>query len=180
MNRNKKIKDIFYTFIQTWANKQEIYLKIGAASNINTNEFTFDFTPGDGGAAISCEMQMIQSGSGSIIIIPAEGSLVLVGYRDNANPYCLFVEIADDIYINAENTIVFNGGNNEGLVKVSELTEKLNNLEEDINDLKTVFSTWAPSPNDGGAALKTAAATWYASQLVKTLQSEIENTNVKH
>ena len=32
---------------------------------------------------------------------------------------------------------IFNGGANDGLVKVSELTDKINALENEINDLKT-------------------------------------------
>ncbi len=42
------------------------------------------------------------------------------------------------------------------------LTE-LNKLASDVNSLKTVFSAWIPVPNDGGAALKTAATTWFGS-----------------
>jgi len=179
MNRNKTIKDILNDFISMWSDKHEIYLKIGTASNIDN--YTFDFTPVDGGAVISCEMQMVQSGSGSFIIVPAANSVVLVGYTDNANPYCLYTSVATDIFINASNEIVFNGGENNGLVKVSELTEKLNNLEQDINELKTVFKTgWVPAAGDGGLALKTAAATWYASDLDETTQSELENEKVKH
>lgn len=34
-----------------------------------------------------------------------------------------------------------------------------------IQDLQTAFTTWTPVPNDGGAALKTAAATFLADPL---------------
>ena len=57
--------------------------------------------------------------------------------------------------------IRFHDGSNNGLVKVDDLVTKLNNLEHKVNDLVTVFSGWTPVANDGGAALKTAAATWF-------------------
>lgn len=40
---------------------------------------------------------------------------------------------------------------------------ELDKLKDDINSLKTVFSGWVTVPQDGGAALKTAAGTWYGS-----------------
>lgn len=43
---------------------------------------------------------------------------------------------------------------------------ELDKLKDDINSLKTVFSGWIVVPNDGGAALKTAATTWYGSPVV--------------
>lgn len=78
-------------------------------------------------------------------------------------------------------TMKLRGDQYAGLVKVAELTTKLNALESDLNALKTIFSTtWTPVPNDGGAALKAASATWYASTITQTIQGDIENTNVKH
>jgi hypothetical protein len=64
---------------------------------------------------------------------------------------------------------------NKGLLK------KINNLEDEINDLKTVFSaTWTPVPNDGGAALKAAAASWAAVPIVATTQGDISHDKIKH
>lgn len=45
--------------------------------------------------------------------------------------------------------IVLNGGTLGGLVKVGELTERLNLIEKDINSLKQKLSGWTPVPNDG-------------------------------
>lgn len=75
--------------------------------------------------------------------------------------------------------IVFNGGNLKGLVKLDALVQKLNAVENDINNLKTAFTTWVPVPTDGGAALKAASATWSAAQLTPTQAANIENTKIK-
>lgn len=73
-----------------------------------------------------------------------------------------------------------NGDAHGGLVKAEELASRLNALEQDINNLKLVFSTWAPVTQDGGAALKGAAATWYAQQLTTTTSQQLQNTQVQH
>lgn len=53
---------------------------------------------------------------------------------------------------------------------------ELDKLKDDINSLKTVFSGWVTVPQDGGAALKTAAATWYGSPIAI---NEIKAAKVK-
>lgn len=78
------------------------------------------------------------------------------------------------------NEVEFNGGNNDGMVKVMELTQKLNVLEQDLNTLKDVFSGWTAVSQDGGAALKTAAATWAGQSIQHTKQTDIENTKITH
>ena len=93
---------------------------------------------------------------------------------------CSSIKIETNSFIiNSESTI-FNEGLNGGLAKVAELTQKLNNLEDDVNNLKDVFTGWTPVPSDGGAALKTAAATWAGDKLTKTEQAEIEDTTITH
>jgi len=127
-----------------------------------------------------------------LVVTPTKGSKVVVGsnggdFRD------LFVIKVDDpqmilykhkditIEIDGESgNITINGGDNKGLVKVEDLVNRLNTIEDDINDLKTIFSTWVVAPQDGGGALKSAAAQWYASQLQQTQLSDIENEKVKH
>ena len=79
-----------------------------------------------------------------------------------------------------EDGIELNGSNYGGVVKVGDLVDKINTIERDINKLKLAFSTWVTVPNDGGAALKAAAATWYAAQLAITTSSELENTTLSH
>jgi hypothetical protein len=80
----------------------------------------------------------------------------------------------------AGGVVELNDGGNDGMVNVRELTTKLNALEGDLNDLKTALTGWVPVPQDGGAALKTAAAAWAGKQLQTTAQGDIEDIKVKH
>jgi hypothetical protein len=42
---------------------------------------------------------------------------------------------------------------------------ELDTIINDVNALKTVFSTWVTVPNDGGAALKAGAGAWFGAPL---------------
>lgn len=76
-------------------------------------------------------------------------------------------------------TITMNDGDLGGLVKINDLTKRLNNIESDINNLKNAFSSWQPVANDGGAALKTGTTAWAGQILTQTKNSDYENTKVK-
>jgi len=140
-------------------------------------------------------LKVLQGSQASFIEIPNMDSYCLISFRDGNKdrPQILFVDSVlkilvncssikietNSFIINSESTI-FNEGLNGGLAKVAELTQKLNNLEDDVNNLKDVFTGWTPVPSDGGAALKTAAATWAGDKLTKTEQAEIEDTTITH
>lgn len=61
------------------------------------------------------------------------------------------------------------GGNTDNMVRYSQIEASVNELKDDLNDLKQVFQTWIPAPNDGGAALKGAAAAWFATPIVEDI-----------
>jgi hypothetical protein len=88
--------------------------------------------------------------------------------------------------------IIFNGGVNEGLVKVIELTEKLNNLEQKLNDFLDHYKNHIhldPLSGQTGNMPQALAAvppgapdptTPQPSKLTETQQSDIENSNIYH
>lgn len=91
------------------------------------------------------------------------------------------VEVGDSKLRIEDGKITFNDGDNHGLVKVEELTKKLNTLEQEINDLKLVLLTWQPSQMpDSGATLKTATAEWAGKQLNTTRRQDLENDKITH
>jgi hypothetical protein len=106
------------------------------------------------------------------IKIPKIGSTVGVAISSDVDA---FVFAWSDI-----EEIIWKGGNYHGLVKVKELTQKINQLEQDNNKLKNAFNAWIVVPNDGGAGLKAAAAPWSGAAITQTQQSEIENIKMRH
>ena len=115
-----------------------------------------------------------------IVVIPEINSPVLIGFRHgNINmPQILKVHKAAKILLKCDN-IVFNNGT-DYMVYAQKCTDQLNKIEQDLNNLKTAFNTWVTFPNDGGAALKAAAATWAGSQLQQTTVDNIKDEKIKH
>jgi len=122
------------------------------------------------------------------IITPAENSNILIGRIENSEEFFVAVidevksvniEIGDMSFFIDENGIVMNGGSLHGLVTRDGVKQQLNKIEQDITNLKNAFSSWVPVPNDGGAALKTASASWSGAALVQTANTDIENTKIK-
>lgn len=125
------------------------------------------------GVVDQLEYYNVQLGLGALCIYPKQGTVCLVGIIEGQETDAFLIS-ADEV-----DEIVLNSGTLGGLVKVGELTERLNEIEKDINSLKQKISGWTPVPNDGGSALK-AVLSSYASELLKETQvKDIENERVK-
>jgi hypothetical protein len=133
-------------------------------------------------------VQLMAGVNDGMLLIPTVESQVYISFSKVNTPFVsmfsqldkvLFVVGEMDIQVTKDG-IELNGSNYGGIVKVVDLVSKINTIERDINSLKTAFTTWVVAHNDGGAALKAAAATWYAAQLAITTESELENTTLSH
>jgi hypothetical protein len=163
--------------------------RIYPATVTAVNGSTCDVTPLSGDAELEqVRLNSDVSNDLGILCTPTVGSIVLVAEISETDALVVMFAEIDKISLKigastleiTDGLIEMNGGNNDGLVVVGDLVSKLNAIEQDINNLKAAFSAWVVLPNDGGAALKTAAATWYAATLTQTQQSDIENTKVTH
>ena len=112
-----------------------------------------------------------------ILFEPVINSTVKVIFSQNVEPFvCQYSEI-ENITIDAKTKIKFNDGSFGGLVKVKELTDKINTLEKDLNTLKKVFGTWTPLAE---TVLKTSLTTWSGQQITVTKENEIQNKKIQH
>lgn len=170
---------------------------------------TVDCTPLDESAPLlGVNLQANQESTFGVVAFPKVGSYVVVGFvADGAAGVVLLTDEVESVEVvisddtarisadkdgvrvlmgddtSAELTndgITLNGGGFGGTVKIVELTERINAIERDINNLKNVFSVWVAVPQDGGAALSAAAAAWSASPLELTQRGDYENEKVKH
>lgn len=123
----------------------------------------------------------IELGAGALDCKPVVGATCLVGILEgnDTDAFMLFASEVERIEIKSTQLIEFNAGTLGGLVKVNDLVTKLNTLEQDLNNLKSAFSGWTPVPQDGGAALKAALASYMAATITKTKVSDIENNKIK-
>ena len=73
----------------------------------------------------------------SLVVVPKVGSTVLIADLSDGTRRDLCIVKYTEV-----ESITINGGNLGGLVKIQELTNKLNALEDDINSLKQCFSVF--------------------------------------
>lgn len=166
--------------IREIAGSRQIYSLVGKVTKVDASAYTCEVEP-IGGEALLKDVRIkadLNTGTG-LAIIPRKGTNAVVGFLDKDAAFLILVTDIERIELQSDN-IVINSGTNAGLVKVKELTAKLNALEKDINNLKQAFTSWVTAPNDGGAALKAAATTWAGQMLDETKQKEIENDKIKH
>lgn len=183
----------------------EMYCKICQVDAVDKDARACDCSPLDEGAPLlGVNLQADQSGDVGFVLLPTVGSYVVVAFMSDSTAVVVLttqidkalvtigsseIAITDgdvDIDINGTTMkmnadgIVFNGGNNNGLVKIGDLVGRLNAIEQDINNLKTVFASWVTVPQDGGAALKAASAVWSGKRITPTKQTDIEDTKITH
>lgn len=134
------------------------------------------------GVADDTDYVDVQLGFGYIDIKPAVGSVCLIGISEGkeALTFLINAEEAELVEIKAGKT-VFNGGDNGGLVKSEPVAQKISDLEKEFNKLKNIFSSWITVPQDGGASLKTAIASW-ASQTIAPIakKEDFESDKITH
>ena len=121
-------------------------------------------------------------------IYPSIGSKVVVEQLNDKGDWMvsmyseveeILYEVGDSSFEITSQGIVFNNGSLGGLLKLAATVEKLNNLENSLNDLKQVFASWIVIAGDGGAALKSAISSWTTDSLQLTQNSDVENDKIK-
>jgi len=132
------------------------------------------------------------NGETGVLITPKDKSYVLVGMLNPIDGMVLMfseiesisIKLNDDISMVMDaDKIEFNGSAKDSyLCDINAVKDKINALEQQLNNLKTVFSTtWIPAPMDGGAALKAAITTW-ATQTINPLTTvnDLKDDKIRH
>lgn len=181
------IKKLIYEYIEGYLKDEKFYTQICKVISVNETDRTCLIEPVNGDAQRTGRIQASVELSNGIYIKPTVSSYVQLAYINKKTGIITKYSSIDsfeikisDKQLNIDSTeISFNGGSNGGMVVPLSLLSRLNLIEQDINDLKQVFTTWVIAPTDGGLALKTAAATWYGSSLTETQITDIENQDIK-
>lgn len=164
----------------------------GTVAEVDENKFVIDVDPVDDGARYNDVRlrSVIDDKDYGVIVIPEKGANVLIGIihnNDNA-PYLISADKIRKLIIKtkscqmmfeADGTIKFNDGKNGGLAITPTLISELNKTNAVVNAIKNLLLTWLPVSQDGGAALKAAAAATLPPLSVGDF-SNIENKKVKH
>ncbi len=172
---------------------QPIQRQVCEVSNIDENKCICDCKPTDGSADfLDVRLRSVVDGSSNgFVVIPKDKSLVLVGLvgNDNAEAFVMATSDIEKVILKTDGGITMewlkdrvniNGDQYGGLVKGAAVTNKLNDLEGELNNLKRLITSWTPVTQDGGSALKIALSTWASQAMTTTKRSDLENDKVKH
>lgn len=111
------------------------------------------------------------------VVFPKVNSMVLIGTIENNenNAFVLMCSEITDVTIDAK--IIINDGNNKGMVKLPELIQQVNKLENKVNEILTWTTTHThpvPSLGTSGVAVGVMGA------LTLTTENDLENKDIKH
>lgn len=121
---------------------EQFYLKACLVDIVNEVERSIDCTPIDGTAQLlSVNLEASLGSEKGLCVFPPAGSFVVVGYLDKNNAVVLLTDKIEKITLDVDTEIVINGGENHGLVKIQELTNKLNGLTDTVNGLINAYNT---------------------------------------
>lgn len=155
--------------------------KICQVDSVSISRRTADCIPIDGSAPfLDANLQADQDNNKGVLLVPRIGSYVLVCQTSFGQAAAVI--LTDDVeqLIIDTDQITINQGDNGGLVNIQPLVDRLNRLENQLNQLKTLIQSWTPAPNDGGAALKSVLSSWATQTLTNTSRHDIEDTTVVH
>ncbi len=90
------------------------------------------------------------------------------------------IKVNDFSLVMVKDLMTLNGDSLGGLVKSEVVADDLKEIKKDLNNLKSIFTSWSPVPNDGGAVLKSSVSSWAGKNLEIKQKTDFENDKVKH
>lgn len=164
-------------------------LLIGKVESVDSDRCTCTVSVGDL-KLTDVRLRSVINGEGSkLLITPKQGSYVtlidlsgelreleVIGYSQIE---AIDIDTSGDITVNCRGNIVINGGSNDGLVKINELTRKLNQLVQQFNAHTHTVTGTAGAPPAGPLPV-TAMADTPQIAVPYFDKTQYEDTKVKH
>lgn len=117
------------------------------------------------------DIRLVANSGDGMFIIPSVDSIVGISMINEIEGYVSLYSQIDSIQ--------YGDGSFEGFVKVIGLTNKLNALENKVNDMISIFNSHIHTAQ-GSTAPTTAPTTNQSPTISVTSQSEIENDKITH
>lgn len=124
-------------------------------------------------------VQLMADVDDGFLLVPAEGSTVIVSFSKRNEPYVAMFSAIDKVLMTANN-FQFNDGSYGGLTRTDVLTEKINNLENLLNDLIEKYNTHTHPGVSSGSSTSAPTVLQEDQTITPTVRQEIENTTVIH
>jgi hypothetical protein len=150
----------------------EVYGVPCIVDSVDETAQTCDCLPINGNAAF-LDVRLKAGAGNGVLMIPKEGSVVIVQpINDETGYISLFSEIE---------SIQFLDGSYDGLIKIADLVNKINGIEDKLNDILSTLKTHTHAGVTSGASSTAPPVDFVAIlPLTKTQQAEIENDIIKH
>lgn len=113
---------------------------------IRADNNTVDIQPLDDTAAPLLDIDLHLGDVGAISYRPDVGATVLVALDSPSTGFVL---------LSSQCPIIINGGHNGGMLKTPELATQLQKMSRRIDGIINAIKSGVPTPQDGGASLKT-------------------------
>ena len=124
-------------------------------------------------AEVMLTVRLMPTVDDGVFVVPTVGSTVTVSTDVNCEPIVVGYTETDKI--------VLRGGQFDGLVKVAELTTKLNNAEKKINAIINAYNAHTHILTlTMGTGTAAPTVTQVVGTLTPTQQADIENENITH
>ncbi len=161
---------------------------IGTVSAVDDQKLTCTVKLDDDIIYYKVRLRSVVTDDTGVYVLPKADSKVTIACVDNGGHWTvvkwsevdkLMLKIGQTTIEVVDGSVTINGGNNNGLVKVAELTQKINALEQQMNTILSTIQgvsvTLAPSGSFPFAPI-------FASiqPLQTTAQADIENPDVTH
>ena len=147
-------------------NEDKVKLLQCTVNSVDLNNRISNVTTITGNAPLTFDVQLQAGIADGLLIEPLVDSMVYVLFSKYTLPFIL--QYSDVV------TYAFNGDEFGGIVKVIELTQKLNNLENKVNSIIETYNSHSHASN--GAP----PSGLVVGELTQTQRGDIENTSVKH
>jgi hypothetical protein len=169
---DKQIKTAIQQLAGT--HKQDnVYLFDALVVSVDTANRTCIVTKTGGATSGNVVVRLMASVDDGCYIIPSIDSSVVVLGSDNVKPYVSQYSEVD--------SIIWLGGENDGVPLVKPLLEKINNLEKLLNSLIAKFNSHTHiltlTVGTGTAAPTT---TTESDTIIPTVKTDLEHTKIKH
>lgn len=151
---------------------QELYSLICKVDSVDiTNKTCYCIPLSEGGGDLQ-NVRLMSDNKIGFLIKPKIGSIVLVTMLNKATGYVSMFSEVDEILLN--------GDAYGGLVRIQELTNKINNLENAFNNFVTLYNLHTHGGVTSGPSATTPPVIANNTTLTPTQQAELENLTVKH
>lgn len=158
----------------------------GKVVAVNLTDYTIDVDLDEGAVVHDVQLSAVTTSNAAVIEVPKKNSYVVIAKMEQSVNYVLLRASAIDKWLLKIGNTTFeidgslikaNGGNNHGLVKIVELTEKLNAIETKINTIITALKAINIA---AGSAFSGSAFFTSLTNIDTTIQAQIEDTKFTH